>query len=136
MRGLSEVRRRPRLDRRATPHPSGFACHLLPQGEKDKTPAFTSARSNPAKSHASASRSSSSPRPTSRLPHPAPRPVAGEGSLGRRIEAAAGAERTGVLSDRQSSFARAGQGNTRSEEHTSELQSREKLVCRLLLEKK
>src|SRR5690606_41640319 len=27
-------------------------------------------------------------------------------------------------------------GNTRSEEHTSELQSREKLVCRLLLEKK
>src|SRR5207302_9693825 len=26
--------------------------------------------------------------------------------------------------------------NTRSEEHTSELQSREKLVCRLLLEKK
>src|SRR5690606_41272385 len=27
-------------------------------------------------------------------------------------------------------------GETRSEEHTSELQSREKLVCRLLLEKK
>src|SRR5690606_24143522 len=27
-------------------------------------------------------------------------------------------------------------GNTRSEEHTSELQSRENLVCRLLLEKK
>src|SRR5690606_41071972 len=27
-------------------------------------------------------------------------------------------------------------GRTRSEEHTSELQSREKLVCRLLLEKK
>src|SRR5690606_39737626 len=27
-------------------------------------------------------------------------------------------------------------GNSRSEEHTSELQSREKLVCRLLLEKK
>src|SRR5690606_41496482 len=27
-------------------------------------------------------------------------------------------------------------GGTRSEEHTSELQSREKLVCRLLLEKK
>src|SRR5690606_29405779 len=27
-------------------------------------------------------------------------------------------------------------GNPRSEEHTSELQSREKLVCRLLLEKK
>src|SRR5690606_40544322 len=28
------------------------------------------------------------------------------------------------------------QGNRRSEEHTSELQSRENLVCRLLLEKK
>src|SRR5690606_41807153 len=28
------------------------------------------------------------------------------------------------------------QGETRSEEHTSELQSRENLVCRLLLEKK
>src|SRR5436309_9182744 len=28
------------------------------------------------------------------------------------------------------------QGQTRSEEHTSELQSRENLVCRLLLEKK
>src|SRR5436309_6319150 len=27
-------------------------------------------------------------------------------------------------------------GGTRSEEHTSELQSREKIVCRLLLEKK
>src|SRR4249919_2525905 len=30
----------------------------------------------------------------------------------------------------------AGRGGTRSEEHTSELQSRENLVCRLLLEKK
>src|SRR5207302_7210547 len=30
----------------------------------------------------------------------------------------------------------AGSANTRSEEHTSELQSRENLVCRLLLEKK
>src|SRR5690349_23420589 len=29
-----------------------------------------------------------------------------------------------------------GQGRTRSEEHTSELQSRRDLVCRLLLEKK
>src|SRR5690606_41612997 len=29
-----------------------------------------------------------------------------------------------------------GQGEARSEEHTSELQSRENLVCRLLLEKK
>ena len=30
----------------------------------------------------------------------------------------------------------AGRGRKRSEEHTSELQSRRKLVCRLLLEKK
>src|SRR6266511_5749882 len=30
----------------------------------------------------------------------------------------------------------AGEGRPRSEEHTSELQSRENLVCRLLLEKK
>src|SRR5690606_40199835 len=29
-----------------------------------------------------------------------------------------------------------GEGTPRSEEHTSELQSREKIVCRLLLEKK
>src|SRR3712207_8382076 len=32
--------------------------------------------------------------------------------------------------------ARAGAGHRRSEEHTSELQSRQYLVCRLLLEKK
>src|SRR3712207_7350557 len=32
--------------------------------------------------------------------------------------------------------ARQGSGGTRSEEHTSELQSRQYLVCRLLLEKK
>ncbi len=51
-----------------------------------------------------------STRPTSRLPHPAPRPVAGEGSLGRRTEAAAGAERTGSVSDRRPPIARAGQG--------------------------
>src|SRR3712207_7818299 len=31
---------------------------------------------------------------------------------------------------------RTGEGKTRSEEHTSELQSRQYLVCRLLLEKK
>src|SRR5438105_10092019 len=35
-----------------------------------------------------------------------------------------------------STFARTGFGSTRSEEHTSELQSRVDLVCRLLLEKK
>src|SRR5690606_39715846 len=48
------------------------------------------------------------------------------GSAGEVAEAAArGAER-----------ARAGDDAVRSEEHTSELQSRENLVCRLLLEKK
>src|SRR5690606_42058286 len=40
------------------------------------------------------------------------------------------ARRSGVLNDAS------GQTQTRSEEHTSELQSRENLVCRLLLEKK
>src|SRR3712207_6879765 len=35
-----------------------------------------------------------------------------------------------------SAGARAGRARTRSEEHTSELQSRQYLVCRLLLEKK
>mgnify|MGYP000944881633 CR=1 FL=1 len=39
-----------------------------------------------------------------------PRPVAREGSLGRRTEAAAGAERTGSVSDRRPPIARAGQG--------------------------
>src|SRR3712207_8046675 len=33
-------------------------------------------------------------------------------------------------------WVRVGRGNSRSEEHTSELQSRQYLVCRLLLEKK
>src|SRR5690606_40207061 len=38
--------------------------------------------------------------------------------------------------DRGYSITRDAQGKIRSEEHTSELQSRENLVCRLLLEKK
>ncbi len=41
-----------------------------------------------------------------------PCPVAREGSLGRRTEAAAGVKRTGVLSDRRPPVARAGQGST------------------------
>jgi len=41
-----------------------------------------------------------------------PCPVAREGSLGRRTEAATGAKRTGVLSDRRPPVARAGQGST------------------------
>src|SRR5690606_42024637 len=46
----------------------------------------------------------------------------------------------GIVSDRPSRYVIVGNGITgttaRSEEHTSELQSRENLVCRLLLEKK
>src|SRR5690606_41327914 len=45
----------------------------------------------------------------------------------------AAAERAGAA---RSGTGRAGVGRARSEEHTSELQSRENLVCRLLLEKK
>src|SRR3712207_8570471 len=48
--------------------------------------------------------------------------------LGRRLERDPATAATAV--------AGAGGGRTRSEEHTSELQSRQYLVCRLLLEKK
>src|SRR5207302_8781736 len=47
----------------------------------------------------------------------------------RRREAQAGKEREGVAM-------KSVEAGLRSEEHTSELQSRENLVCRLLLEKK
>src|SRR3712207_8028046 len=43
---------------------------------------------------------------------------------------------SGSRVDRPASFGRSGCGSNRSEEHTSELQSRQYLVCRLLLEKK
>src|SRR3712207_7276350 len=42
----------------------------------------------------------------------------------------------GAEGDRRLCPARAGRADQRSEEHTSELQSRQYLVCRLLLEKK
>src|SRR5690606_41601413 len=50
----------------------------------------------------------------------------------------AGAGRRGPVAEgsRRAVAGRAGGGGPRSEEHTSELQSRENLVCRLLLEKK
>src|SRR3712207_8721324 len=48
----------------------------------------------------------------------------------------AGQLREAVERRREVASARAGQVNIRSEEHTSELQSRQYLVCRLLLEKK
>src|SRR5690606_41216875 len=41
-----------------------------------------------------------------------------------------------IVTDNQPFIGVASQSRGRSEEHTSELQSREKLVCRLLLEKK
>src|SRR5436309_7142251 len=42
----------------------------------------------------------------------------------------------GLVAQRDEPALRGGPGEERSEEHTSELQSRENLVCRLLLEKK
>src|SRR5690606_42034915 len=50
------------------------------------------------------------------------------------INAAIGIQIVITVSSRRCRFA--GIDKTRSEEHTSELQSRENLVCRLLLEKK
>src|SRR3712207_7497255 len=41
-----------------------------------------------------------------------------------------------VADDKERASGRHGRGGGRSEEHTSELQSRQYLVCRLLLEKK
>src|SRR5690606_39649567 len=56
------------------------------------------------------------------------RPVAEDGEVLERFELAA--HRVGFLGQQDFGF------DVRSEEHTSELQSRENLVCRLLLEKK
>src|SRR3712207_6949465 len=57
---------------------------------------------------------------------------AGPWALGR-MSAVARDSRDGML--RAAANARGAQGYARSEEHTSELQSRQYLVCRLLLEK-
>src|SRR3712207_8920836 len=53
----------------------------------------------------------------------------------RRRSASAAAHRS-LVSSRQVVSTSAGRSYERSEEHTSELQSRQYLVCRLLLEKK
>src|SRR5690606_40366540 len=58
------------------------------------------------------------------------RPAAPARAFGLRAGAAAGVGR------REGAAGAAGTACARSEEHTSELQSRENLVCRLLLEKK
>src|SRR3712207_8711794 len=66
---------------------------------------------------------------------PLPRSDAAGGPLaakGRSLMGAQSASRVSRVSRRQSSRTR----RARSEEHTSELQSRQYLVCRLLLEKK
>src|SRR3712207_8340692 len=44
--------------------------------------------------------------------------------------------RCGLAQGTEESWIKVGHGRKRSEEHTSELQSRQYLVCRLLLEKK
>src|SRR5206468_6626862 len=56
----------------------------------------------------------------------------------RRSSDLSAATRSGfrLIRSRSSSPPQASSGRTRSEEHTSELQSRSDLVCRLLLEKK
>src|SRR3712207_7336836 len=60
------------------------------------------------------------------LPHPRPR---GPGDDGHHRGGPVGSTKLGTA-------AMTGWGTARSEEHTSELQSRQYLVCRLLLEKK
>src|SRR2546430_3992637 len=62
------------------------------------------------------------------------RSLGGERPAGRRSRHPHGAARRGT--DRLRVLAEAADGDDRSEEHTSELQSQSNLVCRLLLEKK
>src|SRR5690606_41285869 len=60
---------------------------------------------------------------------------AGGGAVDRRTDGR-GSSGRGTPGRRAAQRASAVSGPVRSEEHTSELQSRENLVCRLLLEKK
>src|SRR5438105_6138328 len=78
-------------------------------------------------------------RPTvSRITPPAPVSVHCRTQwCGRAPGGAAGAgKRTGFPTKQPTVAIMSGHGSARSEEHTSELQSRVDLVCRLLLEKK
>src|SRR5690349_23033130 len=59
--------------------------------------------------------------------------AAGTPTLGPRVDLTFAVSGTSPLT---TAYAIAKQGGLRSEEHTSELQSRRDLVCRLLLEKK
>src|SRR2546430_12991158 len=62
----------------------------------------------------------------------------GRGHAGEAAEALSGPDHEGQCGGRKAAggVGRARTGPTRSEEHTSELQSQSNLVCRLLLEKK
>src|SRR5258708_8254949 len=60
----------------------------------------------------------------------------GAGANHRGVAPAADQQLDGVDQDRLSGAGLAGEDAERSEEHTSELQSPDHLVCRLLLEKK
>src|SRR5690606_41526093 len=60
----------------------------------------------------------------------------GDAALGRQRRPAARSARIRARRDRARAAAAGRASRRRSEEHTSELQSRENLVCRLLLEKK
>src|SRR3712207_9084689 len=68
------------------------------------------------------------------LATPAPRPGEGEGGTARTPRPGRADRTARPVRLRQPGSAR--QPSLRSEEHTSELQSRQYLVCRLLLEKK
>src|SRR5690606_40310194 len=73
------------------------------------------------------------PRGYGPLPPPLPsRYLRGSGPGQRAVASGSVVLSRGCYVDRET----AGLGGERSEEHTSELQSRENLVCRLLLEKK
>src|SRR5690606_41775549 len=54
----------------------------------------------------------------------------------RHLQRTSGGDQPGTAGQPAPAAGRPGRGAPRSEEHTSELQSRENLVCRLLLEKK
>src|SRR5690606_40137325 len=76
-------------------------------------------------------------RPLGKPPEHRVSPSLGE-NLSSRLRAARAAQPPSFSARRSRSRMRAARfsSRARSEEHTSELQSREKLVCRLLLEKK
>src|SRR5688572_31076558 len=66
-----------------------------------------------------------------------PAALASDAAVGRQVPPVADAiDRRSASSAGRKRYSAAGSGTTRSEEHTSELQSQSNLVCRLLLEKK